>query len=101
MAKGGGSMKPHVKKKTKAWKSVPDMWWDFNNDTTAIIVECSHPRYPIIVTIPFQTKRQKNLPSSEEAIKQAENIMSDIQTGRKSYKNYVFMSTKPGNYIFR
>lgn len=62
-------------------KVVPDFWWDFADNATAIVVESSDDRYPLIKRFPLVEGA-----SAEPVIEQATSLIEDLKAGRITQK---------------
>jgi hypothetical protein len=70
----------NLKKYTKAFKKVPSFWWDFNRDTTEIIVESDDDKFPVIARYKIKGKY------ADKEIEMAEKYIEDLKAGRKTPK---------------
>lgn len=58
-----------------AYKKVPDFWWDFewqDGEIKRIIIECDHPRYPVVATVSTPDE--------------AEIVLDDLRSGRRDFR---------------
>lgn len=64
----------------KSKKKIPSFWWDFDG-TTAIRVESDNDKYPVLAVFDFFNG------DAVSAIRRAEKVINDLNTGRLSMKN--------------
>jgi 3-oxoacyl-[acyl-carrier-protein] synthase III len=62
-------------------KVVPDFWWDFSDGATAIIVESSDDRFPVITRFPLVEGA-----NAEPMIEKATALIEDLRAGRITQK---------------
>lgn len=62
-------------------KVVPDFWWDFVDEVTAIIVQSSDDRYPVIRRFPLVEGEDAEL-----VIVKATTLIDDLRAGRITQK---------------
>ena len=65
-------------------KQKIDFWWDMNwedDKLTSIVVESTHPKYPILARIPLRPHE-----FADDEIMQAEQLIKDIVEGRKNIR---------------
>jgi hypothetical protein len=63
---------------------TPNLWWDFiwhNDKISHIAVQCQSDKYPKTLTTIPQTDKSGR--------KQAENIIDDLEAGRKTFKEVI------------
>ena len=62
-------------------KCVPDFWWDFSDNATAIVVESSDDRHPVVTKFPLVEGV-----SAEPIIEKATTLIEDLRAGRITQK---------------
>lgn len=63
-------------------KSLPRLWWDFYGERS-VIVESDDNRYPILAI--FTAQQESSL---EVCITAAQDLIADIESGRKSISKF-------------
>jgi hypothetical protein len=62
-------------------KCVPDFWWDFAHNPSAVIVESSDDRHPVIARFPLVDGVD-----AEPLIEKATSLIEDLKAGRVTQK---------------
>lgn len=57
----------------------PYFWWDYTKDTGAIVVESSHPKYPVLAMFDIGE-------DASPQIEMAQKLISDLRAGRVTLK---------------
>ncbi len=63
----------------KGYKALqPQYWWDFERGVSVVIIESTHPAYPVVArfTVP------KGSLDARPQIEAAEQVIADLESGR-------------------